>query len=130
MSLFVSFDNTFCNNQECRLKNNCKRNLKHYQNFNNERLSMIDAENECELFVPIQDKFHQLIRKIKEYYKKDDIRCGQATFLALFEIDKNLYKELMITEFDCFYSNSVSNVKITLDFIKKYYRGNKTVAEN
>jgi hypothetical protein len=39
------------------------------------------------------------------YYANNKLRLGQSYMNALFDIDKDLYKEVTGTDFDCFYND-------------------------
>lgn len=66
------------------------------------------------------EKVCQLFNKFREY-KKENIREGQALFLALEAIDSQLAEEIRGTNFDCFYDDE--NKEYFLEYvILKWYR--------
>lgn len=55
----------------------------------------------------------------KQYIKPHYLRIGQNLMNELYEIDKLIYSEIVNTEFDCFYDDSL--VDKTIEHVKMNY---------
>ena len=57
MKLFASYDNTFCDNEKCKISNNCKRYIKHYGEavLKHPRLSilLVEDEEKCNNYIKV-----------------------------------------------------------------------------
>jgi hypothetical protein len=64
--------------------------------------------------------FEQFIKLVDQTYNSFNWRYGQCVMNVLHAIDKNKYENLLATENDCYYDDSV--VQITLNRLKTEWK--------
>jgi hypothetical protein len=61
--------------------------------------------------------FEEFIKLVDQTYDSFNWRYGQCLMNVLYSVDKTKYENLLATENDCYYDDSM--VRITLDKLKK-----------